>query len=177
MLRRMTLFAALALLPLGTAAAQRTRSAANKHEDAKYADDNMAKGPAIRGRDLEDLSPIKLLMDKRKDLKLTDAQLDALKKSDAEVKEKNQALYKAVDSLVRAMKPPMNPSAEADAHIRDARRDLDQAVGSVRANYEAAGVEAIGSFDPEQKTKATDLLTKLKEDSDKRIRDKMKSGG
>ena len=176
MFRRMTLLTALVLLPIGTAAAQRTRSGATKHDDAKYADDDAAKGPSIRGRDLEDFSPIKLFIDKRKDLKLSDAQIDALKKSDEQLKEKNQPLYKAIDSLARAMKPPMNPSAESDARIRDARRDLQETIGTIRGNYESAGTEATGSFDADQKTKATELLAKQKEDADKRIREKMKGG-
>lgn len=176
MLRRTTLLAALILLPLGTAAAQRSRSAATKHDDAKYADDEVAKGPAIRGRDLEDLSPIKLFIDKRKDLKLNDAQIDALKKSDEQLRQKNQPLYKAVDSLARAMKPPMNRSDESDARIRDARHDLDQTIESIRGTYEAASTEAVGTFDADQKAKATELLAKQKEDADKRIREKMKGG-
>jgi hypothetical protein len=176
MLRRTTILAALILLPLGTAAAQRTRSSATKHEDAKFADDDLAKGPAIRGRDLEDISPIKLFIDKRKDLKLSDSQLDALKKTDAELKEKNQALYKAIDSLARAMKPPMNPSPEADARIREARHDLDQTIGTIRGSYDAASADAVAAFDADQKTKATELLAKLKDDADKRIRDRMRSG-
>jgi hypothetical protein len=174
MLRRTTLLAALILLPLGTAAAQKGRSAATKHEDATYADKDLPTGPAIRGRDLEDLSPIKLLIDKRKDLKLTDPQIDALKKSDEQLKEKNQPLYKAIDSLARAMRPPMNPSPESQARIRDARHSLDETIGTIRTNYEAAGTEATASFDADQKAKATELLGKLNEDADKRVRDKMK---
>ncbi|HEY4303843.1 MAG TPA: hypothetical protein VGM82_05220 [Gemmatimonadaceae bacterium] len=176
MFRRTTLLAALVILPLGSAAAQRTRSEATKHEDAKYADDGTAKGPAIRGRDLEDLSPLKLLIDKRKDLKLSDAQIDGLKKSDDQLKQKNQPLYKAIDSLAKAMRPAMNSSAEGDARIRDARRGLDDAIQSIRSNYDAAGTEAIGSFDADQKAKAGELFTKLKDDADKRIRDRMKVG-
>jgi hypothetical protein len=174
MLRRLTLFAALVLLPIGTAAAQRTRSGATKHDDAKYADDDVAKGPAIRGRDLEDFSPLKLFIDKHKDLKLTDPQVDALKKADEQLKQKNQPLYKAIDSLARAMRPPMNPSDESNARIRDARRSLEETIGTIRSNYDAASTEAVGSFDADQKTKAAELLAKQKEDTDKRIREKMK---
>jgi hypothetical protein len=176
MIRRTVLFAALVLLPLGTAAAQRARSAATKHDDASFADDNLPKGPSIRGRDLEDVSPLKLLIDKRKDLKLTDAQIDALKKSEAQLKEKNQPLYKAIDSLARAMRPPMNPSAESDARIREARHGLDETIGTIRGNFDAAGSEAVSGFDADQKTKAEELLAKLKEDADRRIRDRMKPG-
>jgi hypothetical protein len=174
MLRRSTLVVALALFPLVTAGAQRTRSAATKRDSATFGDDNMPKGPAIRGRDLEDLNPIKLLIDKRKDLKLSDAQVDGLKKQESQVKDKNQSLYKAVDSLAHEMRPPMNSTAESEARIRDARHDLDAAVTSIRGNYDAAATEAAGGFDADQKAKANELFAKLKEDSDKRIRDKMK---
>ena len=177
MFRRSVLFAALVLLPVGTAAAQRARSAATKHDDAKYADDEMAKGPAIRGRDLEDLNPIKFFLDKKKDLKLSDSQVDALKKSETSLKEKNQTLYKAIDSLARAMKPPMNPSVEAQVRMRETRGDLDQTIGTIRSSYDAAATEVVDTFDADQKTKAAELLAKLKEEADKKIREKMKSGG
>jgi hypothetical protein len=176
MFRRSVLFAALVLLPVGAASAQRARSAATKHDDAKYADDEMAKGPAIRGRDLEDLNPAKLFLDKKKDLKLSDAQVEALKKSESEVKEKNQALYKAIDSLARAMKPPMNPNAESQARLRDARRDLDQTIGTIRSSYDATSASIMDGFEADQKAKATELLAKQKEDADKKIRDKMRGG-
>ena len=176
MFRRSVLLAALVLLPVGTAAAQRSRSAATKHDDAKYADDEMAKGPAIRGRDLEDINPVKLFLDKKKDLKLSDAQVEALKKSESELKDKNQALYKAVDSLARAMKPPMNPNPEAQARIRDARRDLDQTISNIRSSYDATSASIMEGFDADQKTKATELLGKQKEDADKKLRDKMRGG-
>ena len=56
-------------------------------------------------RDLEDMSPLKLLIDKRKDLKLTDAQVSTFKDSEGKLKDKNAPLFKAVDSLVREMRP------------------------------------------------------------------------
>lgn len=176
MLRRSVLLAALLLLPVGTAAAQRTRSAARERGDAKYADDEMKKGPAIRGRDLEDLNPVKLFLDKKKDLKLSDAQVEALKKSEAELKEKNQALYKAIDSLARAMRPPLNPTAESQVRMLQARSDLDETIGAIRTNYDAASTEVVNGFDADQKTKAAELLAKWKEESEKRIRDRMKAG-
>jgi hypothetical protein len=172
----MTILAALVILPLGTTAAQRTRTGATSHQDAKYGDDDIAKGPSIRGRDLEDLSPIKLFIDKKKDLKLSDAQVDELRKANDALRQKNQPFYRAIDSLAREMKPPMNPSGEAEARIRDARHGLDDTIQSIRGSYDAAANDAMGSFDADQKAKATELLTKLKEDSDKRIRDKMKAG-
>jgi hypothetical protein len=176
MSRRLLFLATLVVLPITTASAQRARSQATKHEAATFGDDNMPKGPAIRGRDLEDVSPIKLLIDKRKDLKLTDAQLDGLKKSETAIKEKNQPLYKAIDSLAREAKPSSNPNPEAEARVRNARRDLEGAISTILDNYETASKEAVGGFDADQQTKANELLAKLKEDRTRRIRDKMKSG-
>lgn len=174
--RRSIVLAALILLPMGTAAAQRTSSRATKRDPAVFADDGVQRGPALRGRDLEDLSPIKLFIDKRKDLKLSDAQLDGLKKSDASLKDKNQPLYKAIDSLAREMKPPLNETPESNDRMRNARHDLDQALTGIHDNYDAAAKEAMSGFDADQQTKANELLGKLKEETDKRIREKMKPG-
>jgi len=176
MSRRFLLLATLIFVPITTATAQRARSQATKHTDASYGDDNAPKGPAVRGRDLEDLNPVKLLIDKRKDLKLSDAQLDGLKKSESAIKEKNQPLYKAIDSLAREAKPSANPSSGSDNQIRAARRDLEGTISTILDNYDSAEKDATAGFDADQQTKANDLLTKLKEDRNRRIRDKMKSG-
>jgi hypothetical protein len=176
MSRRFLFLATLVVLPITTATAQRARSQATKHEAATFGDDNMPKGPAIRGRDLEDANPIKLLIDKRKDLKLTDAQLDGLKKSEGTVKEKNQPLYKAIDSLAREAKPSGNPNPEAEARVRNARRDLEGTISTILDDYDTVSKEAVGSLDAEQQTKANELLAKLKDERTRRIRDRMKSG-
>jgi hypothetical protein len=168
------LFAALVLLPIASAAAQRSR--ATKRDPAVFADDAILRGPAIRGRDLEELSPIKLFIDKRKDLKLSDAQLDGLKKADETLKEQNKPLYKAIDSLAREMRPPMNSTPESQNRIREARRDLETTISTIHETYDAASKDAVGTFDADQQTKANELLAKLKEDGQKRIRDKMKTG-
>jgi hypothetical protein len=177
MSRRFLFLATLVLLPITTVAAQRARSQATKHEAATFGDDNMPKGPAIRGRDLEDVSPLKLLVDKRKDLKLTDAQLDGLKKAESALKERNQPLYKAIDSLAREAKPSENPNPEAEARVRNARRDLEGAISTILDNYDTASKDAVAALDAEQQTRAGELLAKQKEDRSRRIRDRMKSGG
>jgi len=175
--RRSIVLAALIVLPMGTAAAQRGGgSRATKRDPAVFADDGVQRGPAIRGRDLEDLNPIKLFIDKRKDLKLSDAQLDGLKKSEASLKEKNQPFYKAVDSLAREMKPPLNETPETQDRMRNSRHDLDQVLTSIHESYDAAAKEAMSGFDADQQAKANELLGKLKEDTDKRVREKMKPG-
>jgi len=134
------------------------------------------QGPALRARDVEDISPIKLLIDKRKDLKLNDAQVDGLKKSEDALKQKNAPLMSAVDSIVREMKPVLNPTPESNARLRDNRVSLEQTLSTIRDNYDAAAKEAVAGFDAEQQTKANEMIAKQKEDGAKRIHDRMSSG-
>jgi hypothetical protein len=175
--RRLLVLATLLALP-SVAIAQRgggVRTKAGMHESS-FKDDNTPQGPTLRPRDIEDVSPIKLLLDKRKDLKLSDAQTDGLKKAEGALKEKNAPLLKAVDSLVHEMKPPLNATPESDMRIRDARGGLQQALGTIDENYAAAAKEALATFDADQQAKATAMLAKLKEDADKKIREKMSGG-
>jgi hypothetical protein len=178
MRRILSVLACLAVLP-SIALAQRGgggRTQADRHTPM-FDKDEGPKGPSLRPRDLEDASPIKLLIDKRKDLKLTDAQMTALKGSESQLKDKNAPLFKAVDSLVHEMKPPMNPSDETRAHAQDAGRSLMAAVRDIRANYDAAAKDIVATFDAEQQTKANEMLAKQKDDADKDIREKMGQGG
>ena len=177
MIRHRPLALALALMALPTlAAAQRARTQSDKRTEL-FGKTDFPSGPSLRTRDIEDLNPLKLLIDKRKDLKLTDAQLDGLKKAESALKERNQPLYKAIDSLAREAKPSENPNPEAEARVRNARRDLEGAISTILDNYDTASKDAVAALDAEQQTRAGELLAKQKEDRSRRIRDRMKSGG
>jgi len=178
---RYLLLASLLALP-SLAVAQRGgggggRSRATEHDKMFLDDKDAPKGPSLRTRDIEDFSPIHMLIDKRKDLKLSDAQVDGLKKAEGPLKEKNEPLLKAVDSLVREMRPPLNMTDEARSRIRDAGRALHETLQSISTNYDAAAKEALAGFDADQQTRANEMLAKLKEDGEKRIGEKMGEGG
>src|SRR4051812_15497585 len=97
--RRLILVASLLALPTVAMAQRGGRSRATEHEP--MTDKNLGpQGPTLRQRDVEDSSPLKLLIDKRKDLKLSDAQLDGLKQAEKKLKEQNEPLLKSIDSLV-----------------------------------------------------------------------------
>ncbi len=136
----------------------------------------LPSGPQLRTRDLEDMSPIKLLVDKHKDLKLTDAQITALKASEPALKTKNEPLFKIVDSLVGRMRPSLNSSDEERTRIREARMGVMSTIGDIRANYDAAAKDALATLDPEQQTKANELLARQREDSQKMLAEKMGGG-
>ncbi|HMA25019.1 MAG TPA: hypothetical protein VKP00_13515 [Gemmatimonadaceae bacterium] len=103
--RRYLIAAALFFLP-SVATAQRTRTQSDRRTEL-FVKDSSRQSQVLRGRDVEDQSPPKLLIDKRKDLKLTDAQLSQLKDSEGKLKERNAPLLKAIDSLVHEMRSGM----------------------------------------------------------------------
>ncbi|MDB4875713.1 MAG: hypothetical protein JWM41_2159 [Gemmatimonadetes bacterium] len=176
MSRRLLLVALLVLPSL--AAGQRgggTRSQADKRTEL-FGKDSMPKGPSLRARDLEDQSPLKLLIDKRKDLKLTDAQLSTLKDAEPKLKETDAPLLKAVDSLVHELRPSGNSSAEERTRLRDARVSLMTVLVAIRTSYDEAGKAAITSLDADQQSKAKDLLAKQQQETEKLLSERMGGG-
>jgi hypothetical protein len=174
--RRILFAAALLVLP-ALAVAQRGGGSKATTRTPVMDKDETPQGPSLRPRDVEDASPIKLLLDKRKDLKLNDTQMNALKAHETSLKNDNAPLLKAVDSLVHEMKPPLNSTAESREHIRDAGQALHETLQKIQTNYEAATKDVLTTFEPEQQTKANELLAKQKEETDKMMREKMGEGG
>ena len=177
--RRFLLLAAFLAIP-SFVSAQRTRTASDRRTDLFDKDSSAAKqGPAVRARDIEDMSPIKLIIDKRKDLKLTDAQLAQLKDSDGKLKERNAPLLKAIDSLVRDLRwtgGTRSPSDEDRARMRNARMGLMTTVGEIRSNYDASAKDALTTLDAEQQSKANELLEKQKQDAEKYLQERLNGG-
>lgn len=160
-------------------AAQRSRTQSDRRTELFDKDSSRQNSaPAVRTRDVEDQSPIKLLIDKRKDLKLTDAQLSQLKDSEGKLKEKNAPLLKAVDSLALDLRRAMGGSSDdARERARAARMGLMSAMGEIRMNYDASAKEALATFDADQQSKAAELLDKQKQEADKYLQERVAGGG
>jgi len=88
MIRRIAV--AVLLLPTLALAQRGGRTQADR-KTPLFDKEEMPKGPTLRVRDIEDQSPLKLLIDKRKDLKLSDAQVTQLKESETKVKDHPKA--------------------------------------------------------------------------------------
>jgi hypothetical protein len=174
--RRSLYLFALVLAP-GLALAQRGGKTRAADHESMFGKDDQPQGPALRPRDIEDFSPLRRFVDKRKDLKLNDSQVDALKKSEDQLKKTNEPLMKAVDSLVREMKPPLNMTPEAKSRIDDASAALRETIGKVNESYDAAAKAALATFDADQQTKANEVLAELKQDAEKRMREKLGGRG
>ena len=174
---RRFLIAAFLLVP-SIGVAQRGGKTQADRKTPLFDKEEAPKGPTLRMRDLEDQSPLKLLIDKRKDLKLTDAQVAQLKDSESKLKDVNAPLFKAVDSLIRDMKNGSGtPTDQARAKVRDARTGLMDVLKDVRTNYDAALKDALAPLDAEQKTKANELVERQRQEGDKMIREKLNAGG
>ena len=178
-MRYRALIPALVLLPsIATAgAAQRGSGSAAGKKTEMFDDKSAPAGPTLRVRDIEDQSPLKLLIDKRKDLKLTDAQLSQLRDAEPRLKDRNASLLKSAESLLREMNPSSGSPSDADRErIGSARVKLLSTVDAIRANNDAAAKEAIAPLDLEQQTKANEVLARQREEFDRMLRSKLRSG-
>lgn len=139
-----------------------------------FAQMGSSSGPSFRARDLEDFDPLKILIDKKKDLKLSDAQVDGFKQSDEKMKEANKPAFDTIDSLMRVLRPGAGEPSEVERiQMQVARRTMMETIDSVKAHYEVAGKDAVATLDAEQQAKANELIAKKREDAEKRVRDRM----
>ncbi len=130
----------------------------------------------LSNRDVENISPIKLLLDKRKDLKLTDDQVKQLKDRDDKLKETMKPSFGALDSLRRIAAPAGRTADEGDqARMMSTRRQFAQVVAGIRSQYDDAANEAIASLDEAQQKQAKDLVQKQHSEADDMLRDKLGS--
>jgi len=131
-------------------------------------------GPTISGKDFEKVSPFKALLDKKKDLKLTDAQIATLTTANTSLLSANAARFDLLDSLKKEAKPKTSgePSAEEQARLVIAREALQGVVRDIRTSYDEAAKNLEG-LDDTQKETAASLLTKNAEQMQSMLREKM----
>ena len=175
MIRRLAVIALL-LVPTLALAQRGGRTQADR-KTPLFDKEEMPKGPTLRVRDIEDQSPLKLLIDKRKDLKLSDAQVTQLKDSETKLKDTNAPLLKAVDSLIREMRNgSASPNDQSRIRVREARSGLMDVLKELSGNYDTPVKDVLTQLDPEQQSKAKELLEKQKQDGDRVLREKLSAG-
>ena len=173
--QRLTVIAALLILPT-IASAQRGSMGGTKDADWNaVAGKSAPAGPTISSKDFENVSPLKLLLDKKKDLKLSDAQVTSLQAADASLKQKNHERFVLLDSLKKDAKPRTSgtPSAEDEARLVIARESLRSLVSDVQVTYDEAAKSALPMLDESQKPAGEKLLQKYTENMQEMLRDKM----
>jgi hypothetical protein len=176
----MTALPALSLLSLPVLA-QRGGGGGGGSRDrgTKPPDYSTMSGSTIKlsNKDIENVSPLKLLIDKRKDLKLTDEQLAKLKDRDDKLKESMKPSFGALDSLRRIATPAGRTPDEGDkARMMDTRRRFTEVVTGIRVQYDAAATDAVSLLDETQQKQANDLIQKQRAEADEMVRDKLGGG-
>ena len=173
MIRRLLIASTLLVAPSVLLAQRGGRTQADRRTELMDKSE-IPKGVDIRVRDLEDQSPLHLLIDRRKDLNLTDSQLSQLKESEEKLKEKNAPLYKSADSLIRATRLTSSSSDAEKSRAQSARSTLTELVKTLNESYDAARKDAVALLDAQQQPKANEMLDKQKEDGEKFLRDRMR---
>jgi hypothetical protein len=138
---------------------------------------DIPKGPSISGKDFVEASPLAMFLDKKKDLKLTEAQITAIKAADDKLQAANKDRYGLVDSLKKQMRPSVAPTAEDDARLAIARESMQGVVRDIRASQDTETKAVVQTLDAEQQKTADELLAKHAEKVQKMMREKMGPGG
>ena len=175
MFRRITLACLVLSLP-GLASAQRGGKRGTSAPDW----DQMAKPtPATAGltrKDVEEMDPVHRLIEKRKQLKLTEPQVTQLTALKGTASQRDESLLHAVDSLHDALKA--RPASDEDRlRMMAANRELAAVVLRIRARYDSAGMVALPLLDESQRSAATALLQEQQAEADAVIEKKMMGRG
>jgi hypothetical protein len=181
MFKRPLAFALMLSLP-ALALAQRGGGAGSRVQRGdKQADyTNMLNSTTIKvsNKDIENIDPLKLLVEKRKDLKLTDDQLAKLKDRDDKLRESSKLAFGALDSLRRLSAPAGRTPDDTDrARTMDTRRKFAEMVAGIRAQYDMAFNEALPVLDESQQKTATELVQKQRAEAEDMLRDKLGGPG
>ena len=173
--KRTFLLAALLLVPTIASAQRRGSGSFGRDEGANYGGPGAIPGLQLSNGDVEDMSPIKLLIDKRKDLKLSEEKLKELKDLENKLKEKVKPSFKALDSLRRDMRP--GASDDARSRAAAARGSVMPVVTTIRESYDEAYKEALPLLDDSQRRMANDFVQKQKAESDETLKAKLSGRG
>jgi hypothetical protein len=120
------------------------------------------KGAASMSKELQEQNPIALLLDRKKDIKLTDDEQKSLKSINDMLKDSTKAYFKTLDSAQKEMK---NGGSDMPAGQRLILRSLlEQTSDSVNARYDAALKEAMTKIAADRQQAATDALQKAKQE-------------
>lgn len=126
-------------------------------------------------KEVEAMDPVRLLVAKRKDLKLTEDQFAQLKAMEAKGKARDAELLATMDSLRKEMKPQGAMDDMQRLRLQVVRRSFAETFAKIRANYDAAAAEALPVCDESQRAAAEALLAKQKAEAEEVIEEKLGS--
>jgi hypothetical protein len=172
--------AVLALLLVPTFAEAQRRSKTRGDKEANWDEIQKVSAPPIKlsKNDLENFSAVRVIVDKRKDLKLSDDQVKQFKDLGKQEEGVNEVLFVRVDSLKMAMRPRAGEdSLQERARTSLARQELMTVVNQIRTNYDSTFQVALPLLDETQKKTACELVEKERESAEEDLRSKLGSRG
>ena len=145
---------------------------------ATYGGPGRAAGLQLSNGDVEDMSPIKLLIEKRKDLQLSDDKVKQLKDVEKMTKQKAEPAFKSLDSLRRLIRGPNSgqPSEEDRSRMMSARGHVMTVVADIRLIYDAGYKEILPLLDETQQKAAADFVAKQQSDAEETLKEKVSGG-
>jgi len=134
-----------------------------------------ASAQVLSKKDLEEMNPVTRILEKKKDLKLTEAQVAKLKEMETAGNGRDASLFEATDSLRKEMR---SSGGGEDQRVKAfaAREAFTKAVTDLRANYAADAAASLAVLGDAQQPAAKELLEKQAKDADKTIEEKMRAG-
>jgi hypothetical protein len=187
MVRQRLAFLALILVVPGLASAQSNSGSSREKfgggRAAKKADwstvDSMANtAPKFAVKDVEALSSIQIVVDKKKDLKLTDDQHKLFKDLAKAEEEANKPHFDTLDSLRNALKvrPGVDPDQER-ARTSVARQEVVSVIRLIRASYDSSFKSALPKLDVNQQQAAQQLTEKEVNEAEQELQSKLGGRG
>jgi hypothetical protein len=162
-MRRFVLAVAMVALAVpGLATAQRGgggRSRATSRTDMFGDEFGSRRKNAITSGKIQDLDPVAILIDKHKDLSLTDGQVDTLKQMNDKLREAQKPALHVLDSLNQAIaNMGSNISGDDQSHYQTLNTFVRMVAGNLRQQYDSVENDARALMNDDQKQKADDVL-------------------
>jgi hypothetical protein len=171
--------AVLVLLLIPAAADAQRRSRGEKTANWDEIEKSTPGAPRFSTKDVEELSAFRIVVDKRKDLKLSDDQAKQLRNLTRQEEEALKPRMIILDSLRLAMR--VRPGEDADlerARTTIARQEVLRVIGEIRAGYDSTFKTAgIPLMDVAQQTSAQELVERVRNEREGELRDKLGGGG
>ena len=179
MLIRPLAVAAILLVPT-LAEAQRTNRGSKLYGDWNKTDTAMGRAaPSYKKADVEKFSSVLLLVDKKKDLKLTDEQVAKFKDLGKAEDASNAQLYAKMDSVRLAIRRRPGEDGDSErARMSLARQDLFAVIQQIRSNYDSTyKAQCLPILDETQRKTAEGLILKQQGEAEEDLRSKLGGGG
>lgn len=124
---------------------------------------DMEDSPSM-SKDLQKANPVEFLLDRKKDLKLSDEEQKELKSLASSLKDATKPYFKTLDSVQREQKLGQKGEGLTTGQMMILRKESRMAQDSVMANYQRAAADALTKLTDEHRPTASEMMQKEMEE-------------